>query len=125
MGFGQMPVSMPAVMRIGDIEITPMSVRTPLTEFPLRGSTWMTQDQVVTSQRTPTWAVVLAIVGFCVLTIFSLLFLLAKETVFQGAVIVTVTNGRSQHTTMIPVNDAMGVKYVHDQVNYVRAMACG
>ena len=74
-------------------------------------------------QKIPTWAIVAAIVGFCVLTVFSLLFLLVKETVYRGTVQVTVTNGPRQYVARIPVTDQTQVAYVHQQVNYVRSLA--
>ncbi|MBN1170949.1 MAG: hypothetical protein JXA67_02140 [Micromonosporaceae bacterium] len=113
----------PALTRIGDIEITQTTVRTPYAEFPLRGSNWIVTDQWMAAQKTPTWAIVLAIVGFCILTFFSLLFLLAKETVYRGVVMVTVTNGRFQYSTSIPVVNAATAHYIRSQVNYARALS--
>jgi hypothetical protein len=71
-------------------------VVTPAGDIPLRGSTWQVTDQWLTEQRTPTWAIVLAVLGFCLVTFFSLLFLLVKETTYRGTVQVTVTNGSRQ-----------------------------
>jgi hypothetical protein len=65
----------------------------------------------------------MAVVGFCVLTVFSLLFLLAKETVYRGTVQVTVTNGAHQYVARIPVTDQAQVAHLHQQVNYVRSLA--
>ena len=54
----------------------------------------------------PSLGGVLAVLGFCVVTIFSLLFLLVKESVHRGTVQVTVTNGAAQYVARIPVTDA-------------------
>ena len=64
-----------------------------------------------------------AVLGFCVLTVFSLLFLLVKETVHRGTVQVTVTNGARQYVARIPVTTQEQVQLVHQQVNYVRSLA--
>src|SRR5207244_4337298 len=85
-----MPAQHP-IMYIGEIAVFPGGVATPLGACPLRGSHWYTEDQWVTTQRTPSWAVVCAVLGFFCLTVFSLLFLLAKETVHTGIIQVTVT----------------------------------
>jgi hypothetical protein len=91
--------------------------------MPLAGSTWQVNDYWHNEQKIPTWAIVCAIVGFCVLTVFSLLFLLIKETVPHGTVQVTVTNGTRQYVARIPVADQAQVGYIHQQVNYVRSLA--
>jgi hypothetical protein len=116
--------ALPVLVQIAEIQVTSATVRTPMGEVPLRGSNWMAQDQWVTSQRTPSWAVVCAILGFFCLTIFSLLFLLAKETVYSGVVNIVVTSGTFQYQTRIPVNNQVQVHQIHQQVNYVRALAC-
>jgi hypothetical protein len=117
-GMGEQPIA-----QIGEIMVTTTMVHTPVGGCPLRGSTWVAQDQWMSSQKTPQWAIVLAIVGFCVLTIFSLLFLLAKETVLTGTIAVTVTNGPFTYVARIPVYNQGQAQHVHNQVNYARAMA--
>jgi len=117
-GMGEQPIA-----QIGEITVTTTMVHTPVGGCPLRGSQWTAQDQWISSQKTPTWAIVLAIVGFCVLTIFSLLFLLAKETVLSGTIAVTVTNGPFTYVARIPVYNQAQAQQVHNQVNYARAMA--
>jgi hypothetical protein len=111
------------VVQIGELAVTSSVIHTPAGDIPLAGSTWHVTDFWHNEQRTPTWAVVAAIAGFCVLTVFSLFFLLAKETVFRGTVQVTVTNGTWQYVARIPVIDPRQVQYVHQQVNYVRSLA--
>jgi hypothetical protein len=111
------------VAQIGDIRVTSKLVHTPAGSFPLAGSTWQVNDFWHTEQKTPTWAVLTAIFGFCVLTVFSLLFLLVKETVHRGTVQVTVSNGRHQYVARNAVANQEQVRYLHQQVNYVRALA--
>lgn len=117
------PVSAPVVAVIGEIAVTPTTVRTPAGEIPLAQSTWQVSDFWQTEQKTPTWAIVAAVLGFCVLTVFSLLFLLVKKTVYRGTVQVTVTNGPRQYVARIPVTTQEQVQQIHNQVNYVRSLA--
>lgn len=113
----------PMIAQIGDIAVTSTTVRTPIGTFPLAGSSWQVADHWQAEQKTPTWAIVLAIVGFCVLTVFSLFFLLVKETVFRGMVQVTVINGAHHYVSLVPVVSHPQVHHLHQQVNYVRALA--
>jgi hypothetical protein len=113
----------PVVAQIGEIAVTSSAVHTPAGELPLAGSTWQVSDFWQTEQKTPTWAIVSAIVGFCVLTVFSLLFLLVKQTTYRGTVQVTVTSGTRQYVARIPVQAQEQVQAIHQQVNYVRALA--
>ena len=113
----------PVVAQIGEIAVTSSTVHTPSGDIPLAGSTWQVSDFWQTEQKTPTWAIVLAIVGFCVLTFLSLLFLLAKETIYRGTVQVTVTNGPRQYVARIAVGNQAQVQHIHQQVNYVRSLA--
>jgi len=113
----------PVIAQIGEIGVTSTVVYTPAGTFPLAGSTWQVNDFWQTESKTPTWAVVAAIVGFCVVTVLSLLFLLVKQTVHRGTVQVTVTNGPHQYVARIPVVSQQQVQHLHQQVNYVRALA--
>jgi hypothetical protein len=113
----------PVIMRIGEIDVTSATVRTPAGAFPLRGSQWTVTDQWTVTQRIPQWAIVSAIIGFCCLTVFSLLFLLAKETIYTGAVTVSVSNGPALYVARIPVATQDQVQYVYNQVNYVRSLS--
>lgn len=70
----------PVIAQIGEIAVTSSTVRTPSGEIPLAGTQWHVADYWQSEQKTPTWAIVVAVLGFCVLTVFSLLFLLIKET---------------------------------------------
>jgi hypothetical protein len=113
----------PVIVQVGDIAVTSTVVHTPAGDIPLAGSTWQVSEYWHSEQKIPKWAIIAAIVGFCVLTVFSLLFLLAKETVPRGTVQVTVTNGIRQYVARIPVTDQAQISYVHQQVNYVRSLA--
>ncbi|MEV4642895.1 hypothetical protein AB0J80_36695 [Actinoplanes sp. NPDC049548] len=113
----------PVIVQIGDMGVTSTVVHTPAGDIPLPGSTWTVHDYWHSETKIPTWAIVAAIAGFCVLTVFSLLFLLVKVTIQQGTVQVTVTNGTRQYVSRIPVTDQSQVTYVHQQVNYVRSLA--
>jgi hypothetical protein len=113
----------PVIAQIGDIEITATTVRTPVGVFPLRGSQWQVTDQWMTSQKIPTWAIVCAVAGFFCLTVFSLLFLLARETVYTGVVLVSVRSGPHQYDTRMAVTDQSQLQHVHSLVNYARSLA--
>lgn len=113
----------PVIVQIAEIGVTSTVVHTPTGDIPLAGSQWQVNDFWFATQRIPRWAVIAAIVGFCVLTVFSLLFLLVKESVMQGTVQVTVTNGTRQYVARIPVRDQTAVTTINQQVNYVRTLA--
>jgi hypothetical protein len=113
----------PVIVQIAEISVTSTVVHTPAGDLPLAGSQWLVTDYWFTQQRTPRWAVVAAIAGFCVLTVFSLFFLMVKESVMQGTVQVTVTNGTRQYVARIPVTDQAAVTAINQQVNYVRTLA--
>jgi hypothetical protein len=113
----------PVIVQIAELGVTSTVVHTPTGDIPLAGSQWQVSDYWFTSQRIPRWAIVAAVLGFCVLTVFSLLFLLVKESVTQGTVQVTVTNGTRQYVARIPVRDQAAVTAINQQVNYVRTLA--
>lgn len=122
-GWQPPPAHEPVLAQIGEIAVTPSTVRTPSGDIPLAGSQWHVADYWQSEQKIPTWAIVCAVVGFCFLTVFSLLFLLAKETVHRGVVQVTVTNGARQYVARVPVVTPAQVQAIHQQVNYVRSLA--
>lgn len=113
----------PVIVQVGEIGVTSTVVHTPAGDILLKGSTWQVSDYWHSEQRIPKWAVIAAVAGFCLLTVFSLLFLLVKETVARGTVQVTVTNGTQQYVARIPVTDQSQVSYLNQQVNYVRSLA--
>lgn len=118
-----LPAADPILIRIGDIQLSASTVYTPAGQVPLSETTWVAHDRWTTSQRTPTWAVVCSIVGFFCLTVFSLLFLLAKETVYSGVVTVVVTSGGFQYQTHLPISDPSHAYQVHQQVQQAQALA--
>lgn len=115
----------PVLVQIGELIVTRTTVHTPVGPIPLRGSQWTVQDRWLADRRTPTWAIVLAVVGFFCVLVLSLLFLLAKETRFHGTVDVGITNGRQQYVARIPVASMQQVHHIYHQVNYVRSLAVG
>ncbi|GII24553.1 hypothetical protein [Planosporangium mesophilum] len=87
------------VARIGDVEVTADTLRTPVGAVPLADATVeVSREQVV---RTPTWAVLCAIVGFFVIPLVNLLFLLVKETAEVGPTLVRVTGVGVGHETVV------------------------
>jgi hypothetical protein len=120
---GGLAASEPVLLSIGEIQVTATTIRTPAGVYPLRGSQWTISDSWTTTQKIPTWAIVLAVVGFFCLTFFSLLFLLAKENVHQAVVLVQVVSNGQQYVARIPANDPAQVQYLYQQVNYVRSLA--
>ena|SRR2546421_3578849 len=117
------PVAEPVIAQIGEIQVTSSTVRTPAGQFPLRGSQWTVTDQWLANSKIPTWAIVLAIVLIPCTGFLSLLFLLAKETVYSGVVLVQVQNGAYHYVSRVPVNNQAYVQHVYGQVNYVRSLA--
>jgi hypothetical protein len=113
----------PPIVQIGEINVTSTMVNTPAGQIPLRGSQWTVVDQWSVTERTPQWAIIVAIVGFCFIFLFSLLFLLAKEQVYTGTVTVTVMNGPAAYVARVPVVNQAQVQHVYNQVNYVRSLA--
>src|SRR4051812_24521110 len=61
----------PVIVQIAEIGVTSTVVHTPTGDIPLAGSQWQVNDFWFSTQRTPRWAVIAAIAGFCVLTVFS------------------------------------------------------
>jgi hypothetical protein len=113
----------PVIVRIGEINVTSMTVVTPAGAFPLRGSEWHVADQWTPQQRIPGWAIALAVLLFFCIAFFSLLFLLAKETTYAGTVTVTVRNGPAMYVTRMPVYSPQQTQAIYQQVNYARSLA--
>lgn len=114
---------MPVIAQVGEIQVTSTEVHTPAGVFPLRGTTWQLSEQWLPEQRTPGWAIALAVLGLCVVGPFSLLFLLIRSTVHRGVVTVTVNSWTQQYVARIPINDQAVVQHLQNQVNYVRSLA--
>ncbi|WP_246158858.1 hypothetical protein [Catellatospora sichuanensis] len=113
----------PVLVQLGEVSVSSTTIHTPAGEIPLRGSQWAVSDQWHSQQRIPAWAVVCAVVGFFLVCFLSLLFLLAKETRYNGTVQVIITNGQRQYVVRIPVTDQRVVAHIHAQVNYARSLA--
>lgn len=110
------------VLTIGDIAVTPNSVILPQGQFPLRGTTWTVQDSTQVNTSIATWAVAVAVIGFIFVCLFSLLFLLVKETKYTGFVSVAVSGPGVYHSVQMPPGP-MSVAAVTAQVNQARSMA--
>lgn len=119
------PAQSVVAVQIGEIMVTPPVIRTPAGVLPLAGSSWHVMDHWQKEEKVATWAIVASILGFFCLTVFSLLFLLVKETRHHGTVQVTVTNGGHQYVARIPVADQFQVQQINNQVNYARSLSMG
>jgi hypothetical protein len=85
---------------IGDIEVTSTTMRIPAGgAVALSSVTVEVVDERVV--RTPTWAVICAIVGFFVVPVVSLLFLLFREEAPTGEVRVVVTSGDLRYEAVV------------------------
>jgi hypothetical protein len=115
--------SQPPLVTIGDITCTQTHVITPAGTMPIGQVTWTFNNMAHTTQVTPTWAVVCAIVGFFLVCFFSLLFLLAKEDKTQGWVQVTVQGPGFVHTTQMPVYSGFHVSDYAARVDYARSLS--
>ncbi|WP_431946861.1 hypothetical protein [Micromonospora marina] len=123
---GPVPPAQSAVaVQIAEIMVTPPVIRTPAGVLPLAGASWYVTDYWQKEEKIAPWAVVAAILGFFCLTVFSLLFLLIKETRHYGTVQVTVSSGGHQYVARIPVTDQFQVQQLNNQVNYARSLSVG
>jgi hypothetical protein len=114
----------PVLFTIGDITVTQTSVIVPHGRYALRGTVWSVQNQSYVTQSTPAWATIIAIVGFFFVCVFSLFFLLAKESQIHGFISVTVRGQDGlYHTTQIPAANPMTASWVQQQINQAQALA--
>ncbi|MBV1854156.1 hypothetical protein [Catellatospora tritici] len=113
----------PVLVQLGEVAVTATTIITPAGEIPLRGSQWTVNDQFHSRQRIPSWAVVCAILLFFLLCFLSLLFLLVKETTYEGSVQISIANAGRHYVVRIPVSDQRVIAHLHAQVNYVRSLA--
>ncbi|GAA3736471.1 hypothetical protein HDA32_001381 [Spinactinospora alkalitolerans] len=111
------------VAALGDITVTQTEVITPGGAFPLRGSTWSINDMSHVQEKMATWALVVALIGFFFICVFSLFFLLVKEKTVSGSIQVSVRNGQAFHTTQVGVYGQGQINQVHQQFNYIRSLA--
>ncbi|WP_374945454.1 hypothetical protein [Agreia sp.] len=110
----------PPLVVIGEIVVTSNWLVTPSGTVPLAGTEFYVTDFTRVEQKTPTWAIVLAIVGFFLVLVLSLLFLLARESRMTGYVQVTVRNGHLQYQSNVPVLSAATAPDVFARVQHAR-----
>lgn len=118
---GLMPVGR-VMVGMGHIEVTDSEVRTPVGTIPLSAASFTFSDVTSTIRKIPTWAIVCAVAGFFVLTFFSLFFLLAKETVTTGHVVVGVRGGGLDYSEPMPVVSAAQVRDLFARVQYANGL---
>ena len=117
------PPAAPPLVTIGDISCTQDQVITPAGVRPIGEVTWSFTNMSHTWQTVPTWAAVCAIVGFFLVCVFSLLFLLAKEDKTGGWVQVTVQAPGFTHAVRLPVSDPYHVTDYAARVDYARSLS--
>lgn len=119
-GPGQSMPSQPMAV-IGDIVVTGEAFQTPSEVFPLAEASINAMDFTQVQRKTPTWAIVLAIVG-ALFFLIGLLFLLVREDVVTGYVMVTVEGNGRRHVSQVPVYNAMMRNDVMSKVAYAQTL---
>lgn len=89
---------------LGELEVSRDRIAGPYGSLPTAGSTVFVTNMSRVERAIPTWAIIVAIAGFFVLTIFSLLFLLVKEDRVAGGYEVRVSNPTGTLTSFVPVD---------------------
>ena len=112
----------PVLVTIGDLGFSEHWVVSPHGTVPLEGAVITVDDHTHSVSKTPTWAIVVAIVGVFFFFL-SLLFLLVRETEISGYLTVTVRNGDREATTTIPVSSALQVQEYQSRAIYARKLA--
>jgi hypothetical protein len=117
------PSSGQPLVRFGDISFTDQWVITPQGTVPLANTQIYITDQTRTERFIPTWAIVLAVIGFFFF-LLGLLFLLVKETRVTGFMQITVTNGTFTYQTGEPAgyNPAAQLYELQTRANYARGL---
>ncbi|TXS56553.1 hypothetical protein [Streptomyces sp. t39] len=110
------------LVTIGDITVLPDAVVTPAGTMPLRGAVWNAVDLSRTENRTPVYAIVLAVL-FVAACGLGLLFLLLNEKRTTGFVQVTVTGGGLHHAAMIPAKGPETFTEVMGRITYARSLS--
>lgn len=121
-GFPQQQGPGATLMTIGDIAVTESGIMTPAGLLPLRGAVWTVSDMSRSESKTPTYAIVLAVI-FALACLLGLFFLLIKENQTTGFAQVTVNSGGKYHATMIPVRGPQDIYAITQQVNYARSLS--
>jgi hypothetical protein len=113
------------IVRIGDIGVSRNFLSTPAGVTGLRGTTFSVVDRTSVTSKTPTWAIVVAIAGFFVIFLFSLLFLLVKETAPTGHLELTVSNPETgvTHTTILGIRGGGDIADAYARINQAQQLA--
>jgi hypothetical protein len=117
------PPQAPPLVTIGDISCTQDQVITPSGTRPIGEVSWGFTNMSHTWRTIPTWAAVCAVVGFFVVCVFSLLFLLAKEDKTEGWVQVVVQGSGFVHAVNLPVTSPYHVTDYAARVDYARSLS--
>ncbi|MER6913824.1 hypothetical protein ABT354_19315 [Streptomyces sp. NPDC000594] len=120
--YGAPLAGMAPVLTIGDITVVGDQILTPSGPIPLKGAVWHAMDLSQTTEKIPTYAVVLA-VTFALACLLGLFFLLIKEKEVTGFIQVSVAGGGRQHTTMIPAHNPYAIHHIMEQINYARLLS--
>lgn len=123
-GYGLAPSQPTVLVRIGSMVVTDTEVHTPAGTIPLSRARFTFVDQSYSVRKTPTWATIVAIVGFFVVTFFSLFFLLVKEVQTTGQVVVGVyTNDGFNYAEPMYVQNFAQVQDAAARINYANEVA--
>jgi hypothetical protein len=109
------------LVTVGDISCTQTEVILPTGRSALRGTTWIVTNQTTVSEKIPTWAIVMAVVG-ALACLLGLLFLLVKERTVQGFMQVSVQGPSLYYATQIPVKNEAQIKDIDARANYIRSL---
>lgn len=115
----------PLLVDIGAIRIVGDTVYTPAGNIALQHAQFTIADQTHARRQIPTWAIVCAIVGFFIVTVFSLLFLLAKEDRLVGEVTVGVSGPGLSYFQPFAANGPEQVQDLYQRVNYANSLVRG
>lgn len=110
------------LMSLGRIQITSTQVITPSGTIPIGQAQFCFIDRTVRTKKTPTWAIVLALAGFFILTVFSLLFLLVKEETPSGTAVIQVSGCGVHHQEHVQVTDQAQLQALFAQVQQAQQM---
>lgn len=130
-GYAAQPQNLPAVPTpaaagpyydLGPILIRGDQVITPNGTIPLSMAQFSFQDMSQTTKRTPTWAIIVAVV-LCWLFLLSLLLLIIQEEQTTGQVIVSVTGGEGAYYLTVPVTNQAQVYSWAQQVQQAQVIA--
>lgn len=112
----------PTLCTVGDIAVTQSSVILPGGgRYELRGTTWVSTNNTITTSAIPVWAIVMCIMTIW-LCLFGLLFLLAKEQRTSGAVQVSVQGPGLFYVSQMPVSNPLQIGEIEQRVNFIRGL---